>query len=192
MTIELLTIAGGIVLLILSALGGGIEAKEIKIPQLPIATRVFSALAGVALISLGIMLKQPTLPTAAIVTPTTPLNLGDISIKPATAKVVFTITDRLGSEQISESIEVFMEGTRVGLFEITKTKPVAVIELSVPTPDTYQYRMSGSVSYQTADGPLVLPLEGSGSIEVKKGAAFFVNVKSAGASGLHAYLSTKP
>lgn len=66
MTPELFAIGGGVVLLILAALGGGIEAKEIKVPQISPISRALCATAGVALIAIGIFLRMIPTPPAIL------------------------------------------------------------------------------------------------------------------------------
>ena len=56
MTPELFAFGGGVILLVLAALGGGIEVKEIKVPPLTPISRGFSAVGGALLLAVGLFL----------------------------------------------------------------------------------------------------------------------------------------
>ena len=174
MTPELFAIGGGVVLLILAALGGGIEAKEVKVPQISSGSRALCAIAGIALVSTGVYLKAaPTTPSAAVAVtrPSSPEPT-------ATNQVRFTIADRLGDNQLYEIIEVFIEGKKVGALEISRANPVAVLEITLPTPNDYQYRLSGKLREQKGENDEVYLLTGSGTIQASKGNAYYVEVRS--------------
>jgi protein TonB len=59
MTVELLSFGAGIILLVLAAVGGGFEAREIKFPPLSRTSRFLSLVAGIALMVIGLQLREP-------------------------------------------------------------------------------------------------------------------------------------
>ena len=65
-----LAIAGSIALLI-GLFGGGVKAKEIEVPKISAASRIFSILSGVAMIGIAIWLSFPNLLPSPNVTPET-------------------------------------------------------------------------------------------------------------------------
>jgi hypothetical protein len=65
-----LAIAGSIALLI-GLFGGGVKAKEIEVPRISAASRIFSILSGVAMIGIAIWLSFPNLLPSPNVTPET-------------------------------------------------------------------------------------------------------------------------
>ena len=79
MSVEaILTIIGGVALLI-GIFGGGVKAKEIEIPLVHPRLRVVSALIGVVLITVAVLLSRPELlssvpPTEQLPSPTVPID----------------------------------------------------------------------------------------------------------------------
>ena len=53
MTVELILIGAGCLMIGIGILGGGIEIKDLKVPSIPISTRVLSILSGAVMLGLG-------------------------------------------------------------------------------------------------------------------------------------------
>src|SRR5580704_11377431 len=100
MTISSIVLIAGLALIIVALVGGGIEAKEVKIPQLPIWPRVASFLVGCILIGLVVFdqkLFESPEPGLNPVTADKPRELGAAIINHLIEVVqVKTILDHLG------------------------------------------------------------------------------------------------
>jgi len=191
MNTDLFFMGGGIVLLILATLGGGIEVKEIKVPQLTNLSRISAALVGIGLIVVGVYFRlHPTPVTNSTPTATPPIN--NISA-PAPGAIVFSITDRLAPHQLMEKLEVFLNGKSSGTLEITKDKPIGAFDITVPSAGQYQYRITGSQQVLSMNNEVeTRQLTGSGSIVVDKGSSFIVHLKKNAATSYYDILLMTP
>ncbi|MFA5826356.1 MAG: hypothetical protein WC825_10340 [Gallionellaceae bacterium] len=57
MTVNVILFGAGAILIIIAIIGGGLEIKEIRLPQLPRFSRIAAALAGIVFIALGIWVQ---------------------------------------------------------------------------------------------------------------------------------------
>jgi hypothetical protein len=64
-TPQILELLAGLVFLFVAVVGGGITAKEVTLPTVPIWGRVSAAVIGLALVGLGLLVPVLTLPTGA-------------------------------------------------------------------------------------------------------------------------------
>ena len=60
-------------------------------------------------------------------------------------RIVFSITDKLGSSQKSESLEIFIDDRRAGVLEVTEGRRSATLEVYVPNEGPHLYRLSGTI-----------------------------------------------
>jgi hypothetical protein len=96
----IVAIIGGIAFLV-GLLGGGIEAAQVKIPQLPRWLRFLSSLMGVALIGIAIWLSFATsAPQTLTPTPTRPSPVQQVTPEPSTR------TDVPGTRQLLTAPEI--------------------------------------------------------------------------------------
>lgn len=128
MTPELVLMGGGIALLILAAMGGGVEAKEIKIPPISTKSRFLSAIAGMFLVVLGLEPKlgaldfvAPLMDKREEINPSRQAILNAVDEEP----IVFFILDKLGADQIEERISVYIDGAKKGEIVVNKDSPIA-------------------------------------------------------------------
>ena len=167
MTPELMLIGGGVILLILAALGGGIEVKELKVPQINPISRFFCAISGVCLVFFGMYVTNPN---------TSPIKLHPIR-KSVVAPTNFTISDALNEKFNAEQIEVFIDGNSVGILKLDKLLPFSVLKIPVPSEGKYQYRLAGRIIKETSSGSKEYTISGKGYIQVVNGITFIMQGK---------------
>ncbi len=88
------------------------------------------------------------------------------------------LSNSLGFNQIEEKVEVFIEGRSIGMLNVTKNSPDAVLEASVPKEGEYQYRLSGSQRRDEKGTEIKVKLFGTGTMKVVRGAEFVVHLSS--------------
>jgi hypothetical protein len=82
--------------------------------------------------------------------------------------LTFTIGTRLGTNQIKEVIEVYVEGEYVGDLFIDTADPVDSLTVTVDEPGVYDYRIN-SVTWYTVNGRTVRQSgNGSGTLDVQQ------------------------
>ncbi len=171
MTPELMLIGGGVILLILAALGGGIEVKELKVPQINPISRFFCAISGVCLVFFGMYVTNPN---------TSPIKPHPLPLRKLTIKVnnvYFTISDALNEKFNAEQIEVFIDGNSVGILKLDKLLPFSILKIPVPSEGKYQYRLAGRIIKETSSGSKEYTISGKGYIQVVNGIMFIMQGK---------------
>jgi hypothetical protein len=165
-TPQFMGLALGALLVVIAILGGGIEVKEIKIPQLSTGARLGAAAFGVVLMAASYLLISPSAPSQARPTGTAPATASAPAPRP------ITFTDALGPGQLQESLEVFIDGQRVGAFSIDLRQPRGSFQIPGETRSA-SYQISGA---ENRDGhPGERRVDGSGTIDLTPGAIFGVS-----------------
>jgi hypothetical protein len=174
MSLELLIVGGGIILLVAAALGGGFEAREIKIPPLEGGSRAICAVVGIGMVAFGMSLREnpqstenPSSPTFTAVNFQQPMK--EVSTVPQS--VTARLIDRLYSDQVEENVDVYIGGKLVASLRVDRNKPVTTAEVLFPSEGAYPYRIVGTERYQRSNGVNIRPFSGEGMISVKEGSA---------------------
>jgi hypothetical protein len=159
MSAHILLLALGGLLIVVAILGGGIEAREIRIPQIGKWPRVLAGLAGMFFFVLGMGLIPD----------------GQTHITPAPDPVTFKIKDELGKGQFSEQVRIVINGKEAGYLTVNEDYPVSTISVSVPRAGQYSYVLEADALFH--DKVEVEKLNnyqggGQGSIDVKEGKLF--------------------
>ncbi|VVN46971.1 hypothetical protein [Pseudomonas fluorescens] len=175
MSLDLFSFVLGAVLLLIGLIGGGIEAKEIKIPSVGTNIRIGAGIFGIGFIILGLWLaghlKEPksevqTEPAALIGTSTEKSD-----------RISFVVRDQLGQDQKKEKIILYIGGTSVGEFIINEANPAASISVNLPAEGDYEYALSGFVDIIESETIKRFSIVGQGTLPVTHGAIFEFNVE---------------
>lgn len=165
MTVETLAFIFGALLILIGILGGGFEAKEIKIPKIAGIARLFSFIVGISFIGLGFSM---------------PINGGlqngtsDNSNQP----VYFTIQDEIRAEDISNGYEgqttVHIDGRSVGTITVNPSFPKSSITVSMQKKGRYKYVVETSAHLNNNENATIVNCIGDGEIDVDSGKAYQV------------------
>lgn len=164
MTADIVLVVLGTLLLLTGILGGGLEVRELKIPQIKGAARMLASIAGAGLIALG-MQMQPTdrSPVSAKRDDSVPLRSSMTSI---------TIRDRLGENQISEQVRILIDGRDVGTISVNEHYPVAMITAIVPSDGKHSYFLEARAVFDFNGHLREIVGVGHGMISVSSGKEF--------------------
>ena len=163
MSVAVLAFVLGGVLLLTGILGGGFEVKEVKIPKVGGLARVLSAATGIVFIVVGVGTAD------AGPGPTDSPRHGESSEPPASA-VTFTIEDQLGDGQISEKVEILIDGALKGTMSVNRDYRDAVLTVAVPRAGRYSYTIRAVAYFEGQDDEYAGT--GQGMIEVTAGKKF--------------------
>ena len=162
MNIQIVIFGFGAMLLLIAIVGGGVEIRELKIPQVGRAARALAAFVGLCFIFVGgtMEVRLPGVINAA------EPNSGD------TRSVDFMVHDRLGENQVSEQVTILVDGRSVGTLTVDKYHPHAAVTISVPKSGRYSYTVEATAVFNI-DGRLYRHTGvGQGTIQASAGKNF--------------------
>lgn len=101
----------------------------------------------------------------------TTTTLSDVAI--VEDAIDFTMGTRLGTDQVEEHIEVFVEDELIGVLHITEENPIDTLELEVPVEGIYEYRIN-SVTRMVNENGTVQSFTGNGTgmMDIQEGDHF--------------------
>ena len=121
------------------------------------------------------------------------LNAEEVPSIGKATEVRFRVLDLLiPPAQISESVEVFIEGKRLGILTVDEAHPTSAIEATVTTPGEYHYSLSGQLRERNELGERVLSLTGSGGVHIDREISLYVYLVSKRESSAVIALRYKP
>ena len=175
MTIEVLGFIFGCILVLIGIIGGGLEVKELKIPKVGWPTRILAIIGGIVFISFGFIFPDDEPPSR---------RGNDVPVEertpqlPQAAKdenVEFTVVNELGLGQISEDVQIYIEGRLVGELLVDKEHNMVSIKINVSSSGSYPYVILADGVFVNQFGQLYRSrCRGDGVIEVNEGAVFRV------------------
>ena len=147
---EILAFGLGALLLLTGILGGGFELKEVKIPKVGNIARAAASLVGVFSILLGFgLLNMQSAQTDPAAHP--PSSMPAESSAPA-APITFNIDDQLGTGQLSEQVEVVVDGKNVGNLTVNKDYPSSTISPTVQSAGSHSYTVQSTAWFLDDQG----------------------------------------
>lgn len=170
----------GALLIAVAVLGGGLEVKEIKVPQVGRLARLLSAIVGIFFVLIGfangpLRERGPDKTISANTAPTL--------ISPGTGAseeengVYFSVYDQLGregdAEELETAVRLFIDGKKRAEILLNSATPSQSTSVVVPEPGPHKYMIEGYTVWNITRGRRV-PLHGMGSIDVQSGASFFI------------------
>ena len=162
MTLEIVSFILGGLLVLIGIIGGGLEVRELKIPNVKWTTRIFSIIGGLFFISLGIGI-QSEVPKVV-----------NNQTKSSTNPVSFTIYDQLGYKQISEQITVIINGKVVGTLTVNQHYPTSAITVTVPQEGQYSFTAKAKSVVNIRGKLTEVTGAGQGMINVTSGKVFSI------------------
>jgi len=168
MGIEIVTFIFGGLLLLTGILGGGFDARGLKIPTVAMVPRVIASIAGLVFIVIGILISGNNTETI------------DPESQDQSAPVEFTISSELNENAISEQVAILLDGKIVGTLTASQQHPESMITVSVPQEGNYSYSVDGSIIYDIDGTEEAYTCTGQGNINVTAGKNFNVGVSISG------------
>jgi hypothetical protein len=96
-----------------------------------------------------------------------------IVVAPSPEDVEMTITNTLGPEQVSEDVQVYIEGKLVANLMVDQKRPNASVKIKVARPGNYAYTLSGDAVFVNQLGQMYQAQgRGEGVVEVREGSVF--------------------
>jgi hypothetical protein len=116
MTLQIVIFGFGAMLLLIGILGGGLELRELKIPQVGRAARLLAAVFGLVFILAGTGMKSES-----------PDPREPQSRNPHVEIVDLMLHDHLGEDQVSEQVIIHIDGRPIGTLTVRgkKARPIA-------------------------------------------------------------------
>lgn len=166
MTLEILAFIFGALLTLIGIIGGGFEAKEIRIPKIVGIARFFSLIVGLSFIWLGFNLPINDDSTGE---PPVTLNQRIDSERP----VHFSIQDEMSAKDISDGYvgqsTVHINGRLVGTITVNPTFPKSSISVSMPNKGRYSYVVETKAYWYENGDVIRVYCIGDGQIDVDSG-----------------------
>lgn len=163
MTVEIASFLFGGLLMLIGILGGGIEIKELRVPQIKGITRFFCIAGGVFFILLGVGLKSSDT-----------LNNSQPQNDKQSGLIYFKIRDELGENQISEQVAILVNGREAGILTVNEYYPTSTLTVAVPHDGDYSYVLTAIAVFREEDGTQrEINGAGQGIISAKNGDLFY-------------------
>jgi hypothetical protein len=153
----------GGVLLLVGIIGGGFEVKEVKIPRVGWAPRLFATLAGFLFLCIGVNVQA-----AGRGAPASP-TIAQASVGATPAPIDFTIHDQCGENQVSEQVTVLIDGRMVGNLSVNEQYSNASLTVTVPRPGRYSYTVESAAVFNVDGYRREMRGAGQGMIAVDSG-----------------------
>jgi len=170
MNVQVIAVAFGGVLLLISVLGGGFELKELKVPKVGVGVRLLSAAVGILFICLGFS-GSDSAPS-----PSPSANTGGtttvLAANPPPEPVEFFLTDQLGESEISEQVTVLIDGKNVGNLTVSQSYPNAQLRVTVPQPGQHSYAAEATAVFDDNGNTFEYTGAGQGMINVRTGKTY--------------------
>ena len=167
---QVISLAFGGLLVLISILGGGFELKELKVPKVGVGVRVLAAIVGIVFICLGFSGTQ----SEATQSPHT--NAGSstsvLAAAPPAEPVDFLLTDELGDDELSEQVTVLIDGKNVGNLSVSEAYPTAQMRISVPQPGQHSYHAEATAIFDANGQSFEYTGTGQGMINVRAGKVY--------------------
>lgn len=169
---QVVSLAFGGLLLLISVLGGGFELKELKVPKVGVGVRVLSAVVGILFICLGFSGSD---------SPTPPVpNTNVLAAEP----VDFLLTDQLGEDEISEQVTVLIDGRNVGNLTVSQPYPNAELRVTVPQAGQHSYAAEATAVFDDNGETFEYTGTGQGMINVRAGKVYSLRGSVSGSTWL--------
>jgi hypothetical protein len=156
----------GGVLLLVGIIGGGFEVRELKIPRVGWAPRLFATLAGLLFLCIGVSVQSTA--AAGRGAPASP-TIAQAGVVATPAPIDFTIYDQRGENQVSEQVTVLIDGRMVGNLSVNEQYSNASLTVTVPRPGRYSYTVESAAVFNVEGYRRELRGAGQGMIAVDSG-----------------------
>jgi hypothetical protein len=160
MTINTLMLGFGAVLLFVGILGGGFELKEFKVPKVGPFARILASVIGCVFILVGIGLGAGLQANPPHNSPAKPID--------------FTITDQLGTGQITEQVTILIDGKFAGQLTVDARNPQTTISVNLPSAGLHSYTVESTTLVEGHGASQEYRGAGQGMIDVEAGKQFDV------------------
>jgi hypothetical protein len=171
MTAETLSFILGGLLIVTGIIGGGFEVKELKIPTVRWPTRLISILGGIFFIGLAMELPSNDSQangSQAHVSQAHGSQATESNIRETSSQSVdFTIHDELGDGQVSEQVEILLNGRRVGAISVNEHFPTSEITVTVPSEGRYSYIAEAAAVFTSEGNDFEVYGTGLGMIDIE-------------------------
>jgi hypothetical protein len=179
MTLSVLAGFFGGLLLLVAAVGGGFELRELKVPKVAAFGRVVSAVVGATLVLVAILVSPVVAQGSEASRSVAPGSQTETHAPrtPAEASIAspvdFMIEDVLGEDQITEQVKVEVDNRVVGTLTVDVVHPTATVTVTVPKPGQHTYTLTSLSTFQFDDGEMMeISGYGHGQMEVSTGRLF--------------------
>jgi hypothetical protein len=166
MSLDTVAFVFGGLLLLVGIVGGGFEVRELKIPRVGWAPRLFATLAGLTFLYIGLSV-QPTV-AAGRTAPASP-ETAHARSRSRPAPIDFTIHNQRGENQVSEQVVVLIDGRMVGNLTVNEHYSTASLTVTVPRPGRYSYTVESAAVFNVNGHQHELRGAGQGMIAVDSG-----------------------
>ena len=163
MSAETVLFIFGCVLIFIAIVGGGFEAKELKIGQVNQSIRAIAALVGLIAVGLGMWLHfQPS------------------GSKSGADGVTFNVVDNLSTNQIEETAVIEIDGKVAGTIKLDSQVPRVSLPITLPTDGSHNYHVRDAVMFENPvdHTHVILKGEGQGTIDVRQGSLFMLRANT--------------
>ncbi|HEX3435312.1 MAG TPA: hypothetical protein VHT24_00980 [Pseudacidobacterium sp.] len=178
MSAETIIFIFGCLLLLIALVGGGFEAKEVKMPLVSSGKRLLCAAMGFVFIAIGLWLefnRHPADKVEAEQNPSTERKATDVAEpqtpppgQSASSAVQVRILDYLVTGQTKETVRVLFDGKTVAQFHLDENEDSEYADVTIPHEGLYNYEIDGDTIYTDSNGSFDFAGTGSGVIELKK------------------------
>ncbi len=172
MTIEIVAFIFGALLILIGILGGGFEAKEIKIPKIAGIARFFSFVVGISFILLGISIPNSDEDNSK----SEPVIISNQKIE-SSQPIHFIIKDEMSKEEILDRYEgqtkVHIDGKLVGTITVNPSFPKSSIIVSMPK-GRYNYVVETSANLNENGSIININCIGDGQIDADSGKEYLI------------------
>lgn len=167
MTIETLAFIFGALLILIGLLGGGFEAKEIRIPRVSGTGRLVFVVVGMSFVVLGFWFR-PSPPSPVVGPP-------EVN-KERQPSIHFTIQDEMSKRQIAERYRgqtvVHIDGRMVGTITVDPSFPKSSITVTLPSKGKSNYVLEAAATWIENGKAMEIHCIGEGSIDSDTGKVF--------------------
>ncbi|TCC51507.1 hypothetical protein E0H73_41050 [Kribbella pittospori] len=176
MTLSVLAGFFGGLLLLVAAVGGGFELRELKVPKVTAVGRLVSAVVGITLVFVAIMVSPVVAQSDEASRSIVPDSQTEAHAPSAAAEtptsIDFTIQDVLGEDQITEQVKVQVDDRVVGTLTVDVAHPTATLTVTVLKPGTHTYILSSLSTFDYEGEMVEVPGSGDGQLDVSAGKLF--------------------
>ena len=177
MTLEILSFSFGALLILVGILGGGFEAKEIKIPKVTSLVRFFSMAIGLLFVLIGFFMPNQNIPQENIFVSEAQPNAVKEQIK-------IIIQDELEEYQMHNDYEgqtvVRLNGRNVGSITVNTSFPKSSLTASLPDKGQYRYVIEGKGGWNENGSRTTFHCVGDGAIDATAGKRFKIEGRLVG------------
>lgn len=166
MGVEAILALFGALMVAAAITGGDFEVREIRVPRISGLARFAAGSIGSLSLLLCVGLTQVSRQES--------LPVKDQSKSPAST--TFTVSDRLGTGQISEQVDLIVNGQKVGNLIVNEQYPESSITVHVPSPGSYSYDLIADAYFSDGNGSSCrVTGVGQGKVDIVSNKKFFLN-----------------